>query len=280
MNRSMINAAERINEVAPESTTTVNPIRAGFRTVTPYLVVANVHQETAFIEQVFGGEGQIYGLGSAGGFHSEYMIGDSMLMIGGGGEGSTWQGDPVPATLHIYVEDVDAVYERAAQAGATALHPPQGQVYGERSAAFRDVGGNQWYPATHKGPQRIPEGLHNLMPYLQPRGAAKQIIFLKAAFGAEEVVRGETPDGVIYHAKVRIGNAIVEMGEAHDQWQPMPMHFMLYVDDVEAWYARAMRAEGAVSVSAPANQPYGDRVGTMKDPFDNTWYLATPTRDS
>ena len=259
--------------------TAVSPIREGFRTVTPYLTVANVHEEIAFIQKVFAAEGQVYGLGSAGGFHSEYKLGESMLMIGGGGEGSTWQGTPSPATLHIYVEDVDAVYERAVQAGATALHPPQDQVYGERSAAFRDVGGNEWYPATYKGGHYIPEGVDNLMAYLHPRGAAKQMDFLKEAFGAEELFRGESPDGVIYHAQVRIGNSVVEMGEAHAEWQPMPMHFMLYVDDVDAWYARAVHAEGAVSLSEPADQPYGDRVGAVKDPFDNTWYLATHIRE-
>lgn len=262
--------------VEPEETTApVNPVRKGFRTVTPYLTVANVHAEVAFIEKVFAAEGQVYGLGSQGGFHSEYKIGDSMLMIGGGGEGSTWQGTPAPGALHIYVADVDAVYERAVQAGATALHPPQDQVYGERSAAFRDVGGNQWYPATYKGAQYIPEDAQNLMAYLHPRGAANQMDFLKQAFSAEEIYRGESPDGIIYHAKVRIGTSVVEMGEAHDEWQPMPMHFMLYVDDVDAWYARAVEAEGAVSLSEPADQPYGDRVGAVKDPFDNVWYLAS-----
>src|SRR2546426_2940068 len=58
-------------------------IREGFRTVTPYLVVPDVHDEIAFITSTFGAQGKVYGLGTAGGFHSEYRIGDSMLMIGG-----------------------------------------------------------------------------------------------------------------------------------------------------------------------------------------------------
>ena len=53
------------------------------------------------------------------------------------------------------------------------------------------------------------------------------------------------------------------------------MHFMLYVDDADAWYARAMNAEGAMSLGEPSDQPYGARVGTIKDPFDNVWYIAT-----
>lgn len=269
----------RAGESAAElerTTAAAEPARKGFRTVTPYLAVRHAREVIDFIQTVFGAEGQIYGTGSEGGFHAEYKIGDSMLMIGGGEE---WKGTPAPACLHLYVENVDEVYERALRAGATSLHPPADQEYGERSAAFSDVGGNQWYPATGKGAHYIQEGAQNLMAYLHPRGAAKQMDFLKEAFGAEEVLRHESPEGIIYHAKVKIGNAIVEMGDAHDQWQPMPAHFMLYVDDVDTWYARAMRADGVVSIGEPADQPYGARVGTVKDPFDNTWYIATPIKD-
>src|SRR6266436_2404313 len=126
-------------------------IREGFRTVTPYLTVADTHREIEFITKAFGAEGRIYGLGSAGGFHAEYKIGDSMLMIGGGGKGSNWKGSPAPGALHLYVEDVDVVYERAMQAGATSLMPPTDQEYGDRDASISDVAGNHWYIGTHKG---------------------------------------------------------------------------------------------------------------------------------
>ena len=106
--------------------------------------------------QVFGAEGRIYGLGSAGGYHSEYRIGDSMVMIGGGGKGSSWKGTPNPASLHLYVEDVDAVYERAMQAGATSLMAPTNQEYGDRDAAVIDVGGNHWYIGTTRAPAYKP----------------------------------------------------------------------------------------------------------------------------
>ena len=250
-------------------------IREGFRTVTPYLTVANVHEEIEFITKVFGAEGRMYGLGSAGGFHSEYKIGDSMLMIGGGGEGSAWKGSPMPAALHLYVESVDDVYQRAVSAGATVLMPPTDQDYGERGAAIQDAGGNHWYIATSNGPQYIPEGVPNLMPFFNPRGAPRMIEFMKQAFQAEEIAVYQSPDGIVQHAKIRIGDSVVEMGEAHGQWQPRPMVFMLYVEDCDAWYARAMKAEGAVSVGEPADQPYGDRVAAVKDPFDNLWYIGT-----
>lgn len=265
-------AGESAEKPAPEK---VNPIREGFRTVTPYVVVQDVHAEIDFIKNVFGAEGQVYGLGSQGGFHAEYRIGDSMLMIGGGGAGSEWRGTPVPASLHLYVEDVDAVYDRAMQAGATSTHAPIDQPYGDREAGLKDAAGNSWYIATHRGARYLPEGTTDLMPYLHPKGAPKMIEFLKQAFGAEAMTVHQSPDGVIHHATVMVGTSVIEMGEAHGQWQPMPMHFMLYVDDVDAWYARATKAEGAISMGEPRDQPYGARVGTVKDEFDNVWYISS-----
>jgi PhnB protein len=103
------------------------------------------------------------------------------------------------------------------------------------------------------------------------------IDFLKQAFGAEEQSRHQSPEGVIHHATVRIGDSMIEMGEAHGPWQPMPATFYLYVDDVDAWYQRAMEA-GAMSRGEPADQPYGDRVGGVADPFENIWYLSTPIK--
>jgi PhnB protein len=247
---------------------------AGIQSVTPYVVVSDVHQEIDFIKKVFGAKGKVYGLGSQGGFHSEYRIGDSTLMIGGGGKGSKWKGTPVPVSLHAYVPDVDGVYQSALQAGATSLMPPADMEYGERGAAIEDVGGNQWYLATAMGPRHVPEGLPNLMPYFNPVGAPKMIEFLKDAFNAKEVAVHKSPSGSVLHAKITIGDSIVEMGEAHGQWQPRPMQFMVYVDDCDAAYERAMKAEGAISVSKPANAPYGGRTGTIKDPFGNTWYLS------
>ena len=198
-----------------------------------------------------------------------------MLMIGGGGKGSKWTGTPVPVSLHVYVQDVDGVYQRAVQAGAISLMEPTEMEYGERGAGIEDAGGNHWYLATATGPTYIPEGLPNLMPYFHPIGAPKMIDFLRQAFAAEEIARHQSPDGVVHHAKIRIGDSIVEMGEAHGPWQPRPMHFMVYVDDCDVWYERAMKAEGAVSMGEPANAPYGGRTGTVKDPFDNVWYISS-----
>jgi PhnB protein len=114
--------------------------------------------------------------------------------------------------------------------------------------------------------------------YLHPLRAAPVADFLKRAFGAEESGRYASPDGVIHHTTVRIGDSNLEMGEAHGPYQPMPTTFYLYVPDADALYARALQA-GAVSVHPVADQPYGDRSGGVKDPFGNTWYIATHIRD-
>jgi len=262
-------------EIEIEEEASKSPVREGFRTVTPYLTVPDVFAEIEFLKTAFGAEGQVYGIGSAGGYHSEYRIGQSMIMVGGGGGKSEWKGAAVPGSIHLYVPDVDDAYTRSISAGASSLMPPTDMSYGERGAAIADVGGNHWYLATAFGDNYVPEGVPDLMPFFNPRGAPKMIEFLKEAFAAEEIAVHKSPDGVVQHAEMRIGNSIVEMGEAHGEWQPRPMNFMVYVEDSDDWYRRAMKAEGAISISEPANQPYGGRTGTIQDPFGNTWYLSS-----
>lgn len=254
---------------------TLKPIREGFHTVTPYLIVPRAAELIDFMKQAFGAAELYRGTGSAGGIHAEVKVQDSILMIGGG---EAVRHAATPASIHLYVNDADAVYERALEAGATSLHEPVDQPYGDREASVRDVAGNYWYIATNKTTGHTPEGLRAVTPYLHPRGAASLIDFLERAFGAEEQYRAQSADGVIHHATVKIGDSMIEMGEAHGQWQPMPTTFFLYVDDVDAWYERAMAA-GATSRGAPADQPYGDRVGGVADAFGNLWYLATHISD-
>jgi PhnB protein len=252
------------------------PIREGFHTITPYLIVPGAADLIDFVKQAFAAEELYRGTGSAGGIHAEVRIGDSMVMIGGGG---AWRGTPRPTGLHLYVKDADAVYQSALQAGAISLGEPVDQPYGDREASVKDLSGNHWYIATHKGTGHTPEGLRAVTPFLHPRGAVQLIDFLKQAFGAEEESRYQSPDGVVQHATVRIGDSMIEMGEAHGPWQPMPTTFFMYVDDVDGLYRRAVGA-GAASQSEPADQPYGDRVAGVTDPFDNTWYIATHISDS
>lgn len=261
---------------AKSATAPVKKAREGFHTVTPYLAVREAKELIEFVKQAFGAEGTIFGTGSQGGIHSEYKIGDSMLMIGGG---SARRGTPNLAALHMYVDDVDAVYARALTAGATSMQEPI-ESHGERLAGVKDLSGNEWYIAKRLEGSHTDEGLHTVNLYLHPRGASQMIEFLKAAFGAEEIVvhRAET-DGPVMHAKIRVGSSVLEMGEAHGRYQPLSTMFYLYVDDVDAWYRRAV-AGGATSQQEPTDQPYGDRVAAVTDPFGNTWYIGTPIQQA
>jgi PhnB protein len=265
-----------LERTASMTKTAVKPIREGFHTITPYLIVREAAELIDFVKHAFGAEELFRGTGSAGGIHAEVKIGDSIVMLGGGG---ALRGTPTPTGIHLYVRDADAVYERALQAGATSMHEPVDQDYGDREASVKDLAGNHWYIATHKATGHIPEGLRTVTPFLHPRGAAQMIDFLKEAFGAEEKSRAQSPDGVIHHAEIQIGDSMIEMGEAHGQWQPMATTFFMYVDDVDSWYRRAVAA-GAASQGEPADQPYGDRVAGVSDPFGNLWYIATHIRDA
>ena len=124
----------------------------------------------------------------------------------------------------------------------------------------------------------IPDGYHAVTPYLVVQGAAKLIDFLKQAFDAQETFRMPMPDGTIMHAEVKIGDSMVMMGEASEQWKPMPAALYLYVTDADAVYKRALQA-GATSIMEPADQFYGDRHGGVKDPSGNMWWIATHKED-
>src|SRR5262249_41558197 len=240
-----------------------------------YIVAADVPSLIEFVSQVFQGEETFRAVGSAGGFHAEVRLGDSLLMIGGGGPGLSWRGEPCPAALHVYVEDTDAVYERALKAGGEAVQAPADRPYGERSGSVKDPSGNYWYIATWQGDTCTPPGMQTVTPCLHPKRAEPVIGFLRRSFGAEELEKHATPEGVILHAKVRIGDSLLEIGEAHGPYQPMPTKFYLTVPNVDASHLRALNA-GAKSTAAPADQSYGHRTGSVMDVFGHEWYIATP----
>jgi PhnB protein len=118
----------------------------GLRTVTPYLVVRDVAGLIQFLEQAFDAEeGERAELPDGRIMHAQVTIGDSVVMMGEASENNP----PMPAMLHLYVEDADATYRHALAAGATSLREPQNEFYGDRSASVADAFGNQWWLATH-----------------------------------------------------------------------------------------------------------------------------------
>jgi PhnB protein len=115
----------------------------------------------------------------------------------------------------------------------------------------------------------------NIAPYFLVKGAPQFIDFLVSAFEGTERIRVPRSDGSIMHAEVAIGNSVIELGDANEQYPSRPMTTHLYVPDADATYARALEA-GATPVYAPTDEhPSGDRWGEAKDPFGNTWYIAT-----
>ena len=247
--------------------------REGYHAVTPYLIVKPADKLVDFVKHAFGAVESMRATGSAGGLHCEVKIGDSMVMIGGG---PTF--DTRPTAIHLYVSDVDEVYARAMAAGATSLGEPSDQEYGERIAAVKDIGGNEWYIAKRFDSTPI-QDLHTVTVYFHPVGAPKFIDFVEKAFGAQVLERHQSNEGFVYHSKVRIGDSIIELGEAHDQWQPMRSAIYLYVEDVDATYKQALSA-GATSALEPTDQPYGDRSAWVNDEFGNIWYLSSWTGGS
>ena len=260
---------------ATMTTTTVNPIREGFHTLTPYLVVKGAAEVLEFVKKAFGAQEMMrFKLPDGSIMHSEFRVGDSMVELADANE----QHPAIPATVHLKVEDVDAAYQRALQAGGTSLYPPTDQEYGERDGGVKDPGGNHWYIGSPRGESHFLPDQRNVTPYMHVSGAARCIEFLKRAFAAEEVTRHQTPDGFVHHAKMRIGDSVLEMGEAHGEFPAMPLNLHLYVPETDAVYRHALAA-GAASVREPRDEPYGDRSAGVRDPFGNIWWIATHIKD-
>ena len=246
-------------------------IREGFTTVTPYVRVREAGL-LDFLTTVFDATETFSIKGSAGGVHREVRVGDSMLMIGEGGVEGEFPFSP--AAFHVYVPDADATFQRAIAAGATSLGDPADRPYGERAGFVRDSFGNQWYIATAFGASHVPEGRRAVTPFVHPRAVPDYIEFLNRAFNAEVEIRAEH-QGIVMHARLKIGNGAIEMGDTQGQSEPMRTGFYLYVPDADAVYAQAVAA-GATPLAAPTDQAYGDRMGSVMDAQGITWFIARP----
>ena len=114
-------------------------------------------------------------------------------------------------------------------------------------------------------------------PYLLVLDADAELAFLKAAFGATERGCQRNADNTVMHAEVNIGDSLVMLGQAGGQWKPRPAALYLWVDDVDATYARALKV-GATSESEPEDKPYGHRNAGVIDPNGVTWWIGAPVR--
>ena len=132
----------------------------------------------------------------------------------------------------------------------------------------------------------IPEGYSSVTPYLIVGGAARAIDYYKLAFNATEIMRFEGPGGSIAHAELQIGNSRIMLGDESPQMghkSPQTLGgssvgLMIYVPDADAVFKRALNA-GGEEVRPLQDQFYGDRSGTLNDPFGHQWTIATHVED-
>ena len=132
----------------------------------------------------------------------------------------------------------------------------------------------------------IPEGYHTVTSYLIIDGAADAIEYYKKAFGATELFRFPTPDGKIGHAEIKIGDSPIMLADAYPDMgyngpkslNGSPVSLMIYVDDVDTVFSRAVEA-GASVKEAVSDKFYGDRMGTLIDPFGHVWHVGTHKED-
>jgi len=132
----------------------------------------------------------------------------------------------------------------------------------------------------------IPDGYHSVTPYLIIKGAADAIDFYKKAFGAVELMRMPSPDGRIGHAEIKIGDSAIMLADEYPEMgyrSPQSLggaavSLMVYVERVDEVFKRAVAA-GAKELQAVKDQFYGDRSGTLQDPYGHTWTIATHVED-
>ncbi|HYX74245.1 MAG TPA: VOC family protein [Steroidobacteraceae bacterium] len=134
--------------------------------------------------------------------------------------------------------------------------------------------------------QAIPEGYRTATPYLIVQGAADAIEFYKRAFGATEMLRMADPQGRVGHAEIRIGDSVIMLADEHPGMGyrgpralgGSSVSILLYLEDVDTVFERAVKA-GARALRPVTNQFYGDRSGTLEDPFGHVWTIATHVED-
>jgi len=253
------------------TTNKIAEFRPNFRTLTPYLL-PSMPEYVDFLKNVFDAEQTFRGDTGPGSFHAEFKIGNSMVMVGVGSSRS------MPASMIIYVPNVDETYARALKAGAKPVSEIV-ENYGDRFGVVEDPAGNGWCIATYLGREPIvaQDRLNTITISFALPDAARFIDFAKRAFNGREIVRYDSAEGKVMHAKIGIGDSALGVGEANDRWHSKPTMIYVYVQDCDAVYRQALRA-GAKSILEPKDQPYGDRQGGLEDEWGNQWFIATPFR--
>ena len=201
-------------------------------------------------------------------------IGDSMLELSDGGE--AWP--PRPAAIHVYVPDADATYARAVAAGARSLVAPMDMPYGDREADVTDPFGNNWYIGTRKAGRSRAAGARHADAHAAREGHRPPDRLHQAGLRSGGARPPLAPDGAVLHAQLKLGDSVLELGEARGFVRRCPARSTTMW---RTWTAstRARSRAGATTLGAPSNRPYGDRAAEVADPFGNHWFLATHVED-
>jgi uncharacterized glyoxalase superfamily protein PhnB len=126
---------------------------------------------------------------------------------------------------------------------------------------------------------RIPGGKSTVTVYVAAKGAARFLDFVEAVFTDDKAGRVLNPDGTIGHAEIRIGNSVIMAFDARPEWPDMPSLLSVYVDDADAVVAAAVAAGASVVTEVATSGIVGDRVGRIKDPVGNIWWVQTHLED-
>jgi PhnB protein len=132
----------------------------------------------------------------------------------------------------------------------------------------------------------IPEGYHSVTPYLAVRNASTALDFYQKAFGAIELMRMPDDQGRVAHAEIKIGDSPIMLADEHPELDFLgpesrggsSVALLIYTEDVDALFRRALEA-GATEVRPLKDEFYGDRMGTVRDPFGHVWHLSTHKED-
>ncbi len=306
------------NGAVAEQSVSVNAIPNGFTTVTPYLTVGNVEEAITQYQAALGATLRTTLPGPDGKpMHAEIQIGDSILMIGsedpqmGTTSPITLGGTPV--SIHLYVPDASASFDRAVAAGAKAVMPVTPMFWGDKFGIVSGPQGHQWAFASRieklsseqidervkeyiagkkidivpqEGIGPVPEGYATVTLSLVEQDASAAIAYYQRAFGAKELYRSTMPNGKILHAVLQIGTSrimlsdeMIEQGAKGPKTiGGTPVSAYIYVPDADGVFEKAVAASGQIKVPI-ADMFWGDRYGHIVDPQGHEWGIATQKQD-
>jgi PhnB protein len=124
----------------------------------------------------------------------------------------------------------------------------------------------------------IPDGYHTITPYLIVEDADQLVEFIEKTFDGQLLYKMQNGSGRIAHGEIKVGNSILMLAEATEEWKSTRTMLHFYVENIDEVYQKALDV-GAISIKEPKNEFYGDRIATVQDSFGNFWSIATHLED-